>query len=145
MFDIGFSELLVIGIVALVVIGPERLPRVARTAGHLFGRFQRYVAGVKADIAREMELDELRKFKSEIESAARSMESTIQGQFSVVEQELNLIKDEAKRTGDSIVSLPSAEESSGTSRNEPNVPPPAQLSQTELALNPDSLPKQSDR
>ena len=48
MFDIGFSELVVIGIVALVVLGPERLPKVARTAGHLFGRFQRYVAGVKA-------------------------------------------------------------------------------------------------
>src|SRR5712675_1116117 len=100
MFDIGFSELLVIGVVALVVIGPERLPKVARTAGHLFGRFQRYVAGVKADIAREMELDELRKFKSEIESAASSMESTIHQQFSIAEQELKLIEDEAKQTAE---------------------------------------------
>ena len=63
MFDIGFSELMVIGLVALIVIGPERLPRVARTLGHLAGRLQRYVADVKADINREVELDELRKMK----------------------------------------------------------------------------------
>ena len=60
MFDIGFSELLVIALVALVVIGPERLPRVARTAGHLLGRLQRYVGDVKSDINREMQLDELK-------------------------------------------------------------------------------------
>ena len=58
MFDIGFSELLVIAVVALIVIGPERLPKVARTVGHLIGRMQRYVNDVKADISREMELDE---------------------------------------------------------------------------------------
>jgi sec-independent protein translocase protein TatB len=79
MFDIGFSELLLIGIVALIVIGPERLPKVARTAGHLFGRFQRYVNSVKSDISREMELDELRKagqaFKESVESGARNLES----------------------------------------------------------------------
>jgi len=78
MFDIGFSELLLIAVVALVVIGPERLPKVARTAGHLFGRFQRYVSSVKSDISREMELDELRKagqsFKESVESAARGVE-----------------------------------------------------------------------
>jgi sec-independent protein translocase protein TatB len=78
MFDIGFSELLLIAVVALIVIGPERLPKVARTAGHLFGRFQRYASSVKADISREMELDELRKagqsFKDSVESAARGVE-----------------------------------------------------------------------
>jgi len=78
MFDIGFSELVLIGVVALIVIGPERLPKVARTAGHLFGRFQRYVSSVKSDISREMELDELRKagqsFKESIESAAHNVE-----------------------------------------------------------------------
>lgn len=74
MFDIGFSELVVVGVVALIVIGPERLPKVARTAGHLLGRFQRYAAGVKSDISREMQMDELRKvghdFKESIEAAA---------------------------------------------------------------------------
>jgi sec-independent protein translocase protein TatB len=98
MFDIGFSELLLIGIVALVVIGPERLPKVARTAGHLFGRLQRYVANVKADIAREMELDELRKFKGEIEDAARSVERSISDEVSLAEQEVRALSQEADRT-----------------------------------------------
>lgn len=78
MFDIGFSEILVIGVVALIVIGPERLPRVARTAGHLYGRMQRYVSSVKTDISREIQLDELRRageaFKSSVESAASDVE-----------------------------------------------------------------------
>jgi sec-independent protein translocase protein TatB len=58
MFDIGLSEIVVIGVVALIVIGPERLPKTARMLGHLFGRLQRYVNEVKSDISREMELDE---------------------------------------------------------------------------------------
>jgi sec-independent protein translocase protein TatB len=77
MFDVGFSELLVIGVVALIVIGPERLPKVARTAGHLFGRLQRYVADVKADINRELELEELRKLKTQVQDAARSIEQSV--------------------------------------------------------------------
>ncbi len=85
MFDIGFSELMVIALVALVVIGPERLPRVARTLGHLFGRLQRYVNEVKADINREMELEELRKFKNEFEQAAQSMETKLKEEVYKVE------------------------------------------------------------
>jgi sec-independent protein translocase protein TatB len=77
MFDIAFSEIVVIAVVALIVIGPERLPKVARTLGHMFGRLQRYVNEVKADINREMELDELRKLKSEMQSAASAFESSI--------------------------------------------------------------------
>ena len=77
MFDIGFSELLLIGIVALVVIGPERLPRVARTAGLLFGRMQRYVAEVKADISREIHADELKKLQDEMHSAVNSIEQSV--------------------------------------------------------------------
>jgi sec-independent protein translocase protein TatB len=76
-FDIAFSEIVVIGVVALVVIGPERLPKVARTLGHMFGRLQRYVNEVRADISREMELDELRKLKSEVQSAARDIETSM--------------------------------------------------------------------
>ena len=78
MFDIGFSELVVIGVVALIVIGPERLPKVARTAGHLYGRLQRYVSAVKSDISREIQLDEIRRagesFKESVESAAKGVE-----------------------------------------------------------------------
>jgi sec-independent protein translocase protein TatB len=77
MFDIGFSEIVVIAVVALVVIGPERLPKTARTLGHLFGRLQRYVADVKADINREMQLEELKKLQQEVRSAASEIESSV--------------------------------------------------------------------
>jgi sec-independent protein translocase protein TatB len=77
MFDIGFSELIVIGIVALVVVGPERLPKVARTAGLFLGRLQRYVADVKADISREMQLEELKKLQAEVRESARDLERGI--------------------------------------------------------------------
>jgi len=89
MFDIGFSELLVIGVVALIVIGPERLPRVARTVGHLAGRLQRYVADVKADINREIELEELRKMRDSMQQAASSVESSVQAELSKTEEDLN--------------------------------------------------------
>ena len=87
MFDIGFSELVVIGVVALVVLGPERLPKVARTAGHLFGRLQRYVATVKADLNREMELSEFSKVKQEVQEAARAFEQSAQQHAQSVETE----------------------------------------------------------
>jgi len=77
MFDVGFSEIVVIAVVALIVIGPERLPKVARTLGHMFGRLQRYVNEVKADINREMELDELRKLQAQVHSAARDIEQSV--------------------------------------------------------------------
>lgn len=89
MFDIGFSELFVIMLVGLLVIGPERLPKVARTMGALFGRLQRYVNDVKADISREVELDELRKMKTEFEDAARSVETSVNDELRSTEDELN--------------------------------------------------------
>ncbi|MBI3140836.1 MAG: Sec-independent protein translocase subunit TatB [Rhodocyclales bacterium] len=89
MFDIGFSELMVIALVALIVIGPERLPRVARTAGHLLGRLQRYVGDVKADINREIQLDELKKMQQDVEQTAREMESSVTQQMSSIETSLN--------------------------------------------------------
>ena len=88
MFDFGFSKLLLIGIVALVVIGPERLPRVARTLGHLYGRLQRYVTQVKADINREMDITELSKVKTEFESAARSFQSAVEAKVAETEHEI---------------------------------------------------------
>jgi len=84
-FDIAFSEIAVIAVVALVVIGPERLPKVARTLGHMFGRLQRYVNDVKADINREIELDELRKLKNEVQSAAQDIERSVSAAAADVE------------------------------------------------------------
>ena len=98
MFDIGFSELMVIAVVALIVIGPERLPKVARTLGHLFGRMQRYVNDVKADISREMELDELKKLQSTMQDAARSFEHSVTSSVNSAETELQKIAQEANPT-----------------------------------------------
>src|SRR5450755_923869 len=77
MFDIGISEIAVIAVVALVVIGPERLPKVARTVGTLLGRAQRYVNDVKAEVNREMELEELRKLQTEMQDAARGIHEQV--------------------------------------------------------------------
>lgn len=89
MFDFGFSELIVIGIVLLVVVGPERLPKVARTAGHLLGRVQRYVSDVKSDIQREMQLEELKKLQEQVKHQAQELESSVRSGVASVESEVD--------------------------------------------------------
>ena len=88
MFDIGASEIFVIGVVALIVIGPERLPRVAKTLGHLFGRLQRYVSEVKSDINREIELEELRALKATMQDAARTIEQSVNSHVNYIDSEV---------------------------------------------------------
>jgi sec-independent protein translocase protein TatB len=78
MIDLGISKLALIGAVALIVIGPEKLPRVARTVGTLLGKAQRYVSDVKAEVSRSMELEELKKMKESVETAARDVETSVQ-------------------------------------------------------------------
>ncbi|WP_354674432.1 Sec-independent protein translocase protein TatB [Cupriavidus alkaliphilus] len=89
MIDLGISKLALIGAVALIVIGPERLPKVARTVGALVGRAQRYISDVKAEVSREVELEELRKMRTEFEDAARDVERTIHKEVSEQTQALN--------------------------------------------------------
>ncbi|HZZ11547.1 MAG TPA: Sec-independent protein translocase protein TatB [Paraburkholderia sp.] len=89
MLDLGLTKMALIGVVALVVLGPERLPRVARTAGALFGRAQRYINDVKSEVTREIELDELRRMKTEFESAASNVETAVQENLRKHEGELN--------------------------------------------------------
>src|SRR5262245_42364786 len=101
MLDIGFSELLVIGVVALIVIGPEKLPRVARTLGHLAGRLQRYVSDVKADINREIELDELKKMRDSMQKAASDFQSNVTSEVHKTEAELNKTADELNQAASS--------------------------------------------
>lgn len=98
MLDLGLTKMALIGVVALVVLGPERLPRVARTAGALFGRAQRYINDVKAEVTREIELDHLRQMKTEFESAARNVENSIHDNLRKHEAELN----DAFRNGTSV-------------------------------------------
>lgn len=81
MIDIGLSKLALIGVVALVVIGPERLPKVARMAGSLFGRAQRYINEVKTEVSREIELEELRKMQKDVEEAAGDVHNSISKSF----------------------------------------------------------------
>jgi sec-independent protein translocase protein TatB len=77
MIDFGFDKIALIGAVALIVIGPEKLPRVARTVGHLIGKAQRYVADVKAEVNRSIELEELKKMKTQFEDAAHDVQQTV--------------------------------------------------------------------
>jgi sec-independent protein translocase protein TatB len=88
MIDLGISKLALIGVVALVVIGPERLPKVARMAGTLFGRAQRYINEVKSEVSREIELEELRKMQKEMQEAASSVEQTIAQNVSELQSEV---------------------------------------------------------
>ncbi|MBY0269770.1 MAG: Sec-independent protein translocase protein TatB [Burkholderiales bacterium] len=99
MFDIGFSELMVIAVVALIVIGPEKLPKVARTVGHLFGRMQRYVNDVKSDISREMALDDLRKLQSSMQDTVRSVEQSVNEEVRSAESEMNKIAADVPAAG----------------------------------------------
>lgn len=87
MIDIGLSKMALIGAVALIVIGPEKLPRVARTVGTLLGKAQRYVSDVKAEVNRSMELDELKKMKDTMENAARDVHNSIQTSASEFEKD----------------------------------------------------------
>jgi sec-independent protein translocase protein TatB len=105
MIDLGVSKIALIGAVALIVIGPEKLPRLARTIGTMLGKAQRYVADVKQEVSRSMELDELKKMKETVEGAARDVESSIQTNASDFE------KSWTETTGDrsSNASLPGME------------------------------------
>jgi sec-independent protein translocase protein TatB len=93
MFDFGFSELMVIMVVALIVIGPERLPKVARTLGHLWGRAQRYVNGVKADIERDMAVEEFRQLQQKVQAEASEMEQSVKQATLTADQQVQQINE----------------------------------------------------
>ena len=126
MFDVGFSELIVIGIVALVVIGPERLPKVARTAGHLLGRLQRYVNDVKADINREMQLDELRKLQADMQESARDLERNLNSEIQSIKNTVEEAEPSAPLAAESATNGPAvalAEEPAQPSVTTDSAPP----------------------
>ena len=102
MIDFGFDKIALIGAVALIVIGPEKLPRVARTVGHFVGKAQRYVADVKAEVNRSIELEELKKMKTEFEDAARNVEKTVSSEIHQTTADL----DKAWNAGDAGVLPP---------------------------------------
>ena len=97
MFDFGFSELMVVMVVALIVIGPERLPKVARTLGHLWGRAQRYVNGVKSDIERDMAVEEFRQLQQKVQAEASALEQSTQEVALTADQQMQQIEEELAR------------------------------------------------
>ena len=123
MFDIGFSELVVIGLVALIVIGPERLPRVARTVGALLGRFQRYVNDVKSEVRREMEIEDLKKFQSQLTDQVREVEQSIHKELRSAEDEARSLMAEAESADAAQAVLPSAESLAGDPPSAPGEQP----------------------
>lgn len=133
MFDISFTELLVIGVVALIVIGPERLPKVARTIGHLVGRAQRYVGDVKSDIQREIELDELRKLKEQMQDAAQSVKSSIQNTETALRQPLEAFEQSTMSTLNELKTpLGTTDAASTPATTEPATTPPPAPAQLEI-------------
>lgn len=133
MFDVSFSELMLIGVIALIVIGPERLPKVARTLGHLVGRAQRYVSDVKSDIQRELDLDDLTSLKGQMEDAARSVKTSMQSASDSLKEPMEEARQALKEASSSIENLtttvteeagpqPQASEPAGSNQ----IMPPAQ-------------------
>lgn len=110
MFDIAFSELIIVAVVALIVIGPEKLPKAARTIGALVGRMQRYVSTVKADIDRELQFEDLQKLQQEIKHGASRLESDILQTQSAVESEVETVEQSILAPDKKPVSKPAGEQ-----------------------------------
>jgi len=99
LFDIAFTELVLIAIVALLVIGPEKLPKVARTLGSLLGRMQRYVATVKQDVERELQLEELKKVQQEVQQNARNLQSEVTNTIHAGVADIRQVTEDASDAG----------------------------------------------
>ncbi|MDR0587375.1 MAG: Sec-independent protein translocase protein TatB [Burkholderiales bacterium] len=93
MFDISFSEMLVIAVVAVVVVGPKRLPKTVRTIAHLLGRAQRYVSDIKSDIEREIQIEEIRNLKNSVDGLGKELTSTARAAVGDVEKSVTEVKD----------------------------------------------------
>ncbi|CAH2782895.1 MAG: Twin-arginine translocation protein TatB [uncultured Paraburkholderia sp.] len=139
MLDLGLTKMALIGVVALVVLGPERLPRVARTAGALFGRAQRYINDVKAEVTREIELDELRRMKSGFETAASNVEQSVQENLRKHESKLNNAWNAGTSVSSSIAGG-ALENASNTNMSWPTVTPPAEPKRKNWRVKQSAMP-----
>jgi sec-independent protein translocase protein TatB len=134
MFDVGFSELLIIGIVALIVIGPEKLPAVARTVGILLGRAQRYVNDVKTDINREMQLEELKKLQSQMTDSVRTLEQSVRNEMDEAQAALGGVSSEVSAAVSEPVAAVDAPPLQSPEKADIAAVPAANLVQTTLNL-----------
>lgn len=133
MFDVSFTELMLIGVVALVVIGPERLPKVARTVGHLLGRAQRYVSDVKSDIQREIDLDEMNKLKKQMDEAAQSLQASMKETTSSIKEPFEEARSSLADASASVENLMDQARRELPSSAPADSPAPAAAPQVELA------------
>ena len=149
MFDFSFSELAVIGVVALVAIGPERLPKVARTAGKLLGRVQGYINTVKSDIEREMQLEELKDLQNQVRKQAEDLQKSLQEQAHYLEADLRDTAAELKETiHPDLSSYPQTRADSPETISAPfETPPPSTSAQLELGFDfpPPASPAASEK
>ncbi len=120
MFDMGFTEMMLIGIVALIVIGPERLPGVARTAGKYFGRLKRFMTTVKADVEQELRADELREILARQQEELNSLKDTISDAGKEFEQEASALSEAG---AEAVEASTAAAEPEPTPEPEPAAPP----------------------
>ena len=127
MFDFSFAELVVIMVAALIVIGPERLPKVARTMGHLWGRAQRYVNSVKADIERDMAVEEFRQLQQKVQAEAGEMEKSFQEASKTADQQVREINEEVEK-----LSSP-GDKAQGVQSSQHQIPPSQDASVTTSA------------
>ena len=142
MFGLSMGELMLIGVVALIVIGPERLPKVARTVGHLVGRAQRYVTDIKSDIQREMDIQELTKIKQDIQSGAEEIKSSfeksvasIKDPFEEIKQDLGDTNKQLKQELGELPDLSDLKKPLSETLNDISTPPSVETAQAqELAV-----------
>ncbi|MFZ2541370.1 MAG: Sec-independent protein translocase protein TatB [Gallionella sp.] len=107
MFDFSFPELMVVLVVALIIIGPERLPKVARTLGYLWGRAQRYVNGVKSDIERDMAVEEFRQLQQNVQAEASAAAQSLQQAAQTADQQMQKINETVVKFSSQEKSTPS--------------------------------------
>lgn len=139
MFDVSFSELILIGVVALIVIGPERLPKVARTVGHLLGRAQRYVNDVKSDIQREMDDHNLGDLKNQIQDAAQSVKASVEDAGNTIRDPLAQAQEALKNASDAVHENFTLDGAAAPSAG-PSTPSPEKLPEAASATDPHTLP-----
>jgi len=133
MFGIDFSELIIIMVIALIIVGPERLPKVARTLGHLWGRAQRYINGVKADISRDMAVEEFRQMQQKVQQEAHSADQAMRQVAQTVDQQVQQLNQAVTQPAKTIakavtdISPPSPPVSADSPKQtSPDSPPPTQ-------------------
>lgn len=134
MFGVDFSELMVILVVALIVIGPERLPKVARTLGHLWGRAQRYINGIKADIARDMAVEEFRLLQQKVQQEVMGAEQAAKQTAQSIEQQAQQISDTVAQPVRSVARAVQAAVQPEQAVAQPAPEAPPQQTQLELQL-----------